>query len=64
MENLRSWFQAVFFPQDISRCLEYVMQISYKFNSRSISKDRHYNLFNSKFGVPTDFILYFVPELL
>ena len=39
VENLRSWFQAVFFPQDVSRCLEFVMQISSKFNSRSISRE-------------------------
>ena len=28
-----------FFPQDVSRCLEFVMQISSKFNSRSISRE-------------------------
>ena len=39
VENLRSWFQVVFFPQDVSRCLEFVMQISSKFNSRSISRE-------------------------
>ena len=39
VENLRSWFQAVFFPQDFSCCLEFVMQICSKSTPRSFSKE-------------------------
>ena len=61
VENLRSWFQVVFFPQDVSRCLEFVMQISSKFNSRSISREYTFQAIQLK---STDLILDLVPELI
>ena len=50
-----------FFPQDVSRCLEFVMQISSKFNSRSISRECTFQAIQLK---STDLLLDIVPELI
>ena len=50
-----------FFPHDVSRCLEFVMQISSKFNSRSISRESTFQAIPLK---STDLLLDLVPELM